>query len=102
MTTNTTVEVLNTSTADREEHGIGGETNIPGIVAVVLFYIAILAVGILAGRKTAKSSSKNALLIADRSIGLWVSILTFTGNFNISISIRKQPDTDRTGTTPGC
>jgi len=79
MTTNATpVAALNSSTTSEDDHGIGGETNIPGIVAVVVFYIGILAVGILAARKTAKSSSKNALLIADRSLGLGVSILTFT------------------------
>ncbi|XP_059144286.1 high-affinity choline transporter 1-like [Physella acuta] len=52
--------------------------NIPGIVAVVIFYIIILVVGIVTGRKTGKSLSNEAVLVADRKLGLFVSIFTMT------------------------
>ncbi|KAI8797519.1 high-affinity choline transporter 1, partial [Biomphalaria glabrata] len=52
--------------------------NIPGIVSVALFYVAILILGVIAGRKTSKNSSKNALLVADRSLNLFVSVFTVT------------------------
>ncbi|XP_035829842.1 high-affinity choline transporter 1 [Aplysia californica] len=52
--------------------------NIPGIVAVVVFYVAILVIGVIAGRKTSKSTSNEAVLVADRSLGMIVSIFTIT------------------------
>ncbi|XP_055954359.1 high affinity choline transporter 1-like [Patella vulgata] len=52
--------------------------NIPGIIAVVVFYLIILAIGIYAGRKTAKSSNTEELLVANRGMGLIVSFFTMT------------------------
>lgn len=62
--------------------------NIAGVVSIVLFYILILAVGIWAGRKKeAGNDSEEEVMLAGRSIGLFVGIFTMTGmqgiyNFN--------------------
>ena len=63
--------------------------NIPGTVAVVVCYVAILIIGIIAGRKTRKSVSKEAVLVADRSLGIMVSIFTLTGKIFKRISERN-------------
>ena len=56
--------------------------NVVGVVAVIVFYILILVVGIIAGRKT-KSTEENAdseeVMVAGRNIGLLVGIFTMTG-----------------------
>ncbi|CAL1529202.1 unnamed protein product [Lymnaea stagnalis] len=52
--------------------------NIPGLVAVVVFYLAILIIGVVAGRKTSRSTSNESVLVADRSLGLFVSVFTVT------------------------
>ncbi|RUS70489.1 hypothetical protein EGW08_021752 [Elysia chlorotica] len=52
--------------------------NIPGLIAVIVFYIAILAIGVYYGKKTSKSQSKEAVLVADRSLGTVVSFFTIT------------------------
>ncbi|RUS88280.1 hypothetical protein EGW08_003982 [Elysia chlorotica] len=52
--------------------------NIPGLVAVIVFYIAILIIGVYYGRKTSKSKSNEAVLLADRSLGGFVSVFTIT------------------------
>lgn len=56
--------------------------NVIGLVAVIVFYILILAVGIIAGRKS-KSTEANAdseeVMVAGRNIGLAVGIFTMTG-----------------------
>ena len=58
------------------------EVNIIGLVAVIVFYILILAVGIIAGRKS-KSTESNAdteeVMVAGRNIGLVVGVFTMTG-----------------------
>lgn len=53
--------------------------NIPGIVAVAVCYVAILVIGIVIGRKTSKSTTNEAVIVADRSLGYFVSIFTITG-----------------------
>lgn len=59
--------------------------NIVGLVAVFVFYLLILVVGIIAGRKT-KSSEENAnseeVMVAGRNIGLLVGIFTMTGKYS--------------------
>ncbi|KAH9513187.1 CDP-diacylglycerol-serine O-phosphatidyltransferase [Bulinus truncatus] len=52
--------------------------NIWGIVSVAIFYVLILILGIVAGKKTSKKNSKNSLLVADRSLNLFVSVFTVT------------------------
>lgn len=59
--------------------------NIPGVIAVVVFYILILATGIWAARKSRNTERKNdggqaeTVLLGDRSINLLVGIFTMTG-----------------------
>jgi len=56
--------------------------NVVGLVAVIIFYILILVVGIVAGRKS-KSTEANAdseeVMVAGRNIGLLVGVFTMTG-----------------------
>jgi hypothetical protein len=54
--------------------------NIAGVVSIVLFYVLILAVGIWAGRKRERGNdSEEEVMLAGRSIGLFVGIFTMTG-----------------------
>ena len=56
--------------------------NIAGVVSIVLFYLMILIVGIWAGRKKqAGNDSEEEVMLAGRSIGLFVGIFTMTGKF---------------------
>ncbi|KAK3085346.1 hypothetical protein FSP39_001870 [Pinctada imbricata] len=53
--------------------------NIPGLVCVIVFYIAIFVIGIIAGRKK-KSASLESRLLADRNLGLLISSCSFTAS----------------------
>ena len=57
--------------------------NVAGLIAVIVFYILILAVGIIAGRKSKKLSDGNTdteeVMVAGRNIGLFVGTFTMTG-----------------------
>lgn len=54
--------------------------SIAGVVSIVLFYLLILGVGIWAGRKKeAGNDSEEEVMLAGRSIGLFVGIFTMTG-----------------------
>ncbi len=53
--------------------------NIPGLISVVVFYLVILIIGIYAGRKTTKSNSIVEVFLADRNMGVIVSLFTITG-----------------------
>jgi len=59
--------------------------NIAGLIAVIIFYVLILVVGILAGRKS-KSTENNVdseeVMVAGRNIGLFVGVFTMTGKIN--------------------
>lgn len=60
--------------------------NIAGVVSIVLFYLLILAVGIWAGRKKEEGNdSEEEVMLAGRSIGLFVGIFTMTGNLFDSV-----------------
>ncbi|XP_070392617.1 high-affinity choline transporter 1-like [Dermacentor albipictus] len=61
--------------------------NVPGLVAIVFFYLVILVVGIWAGRKGGgpEKDSQNAtigdqsnIMLAGRNIGLFVGVFTMT------------------------
>jgi high affinity choline transporter 7 len=56
--------------------------HVGGLIAIILFYLVILAVGIWAGRKQ-KSTEKNPdteeIMLAGRNIGLLVGVFTMTG-----------------------
>lgn len=57
--------------------------NVAGLIAVIVFYILILAVGIIAGRKSKKSADGSTdseeVMVAGRNIGLFVGVFTMTG-----------------------
>lgn len=54
--------------------------NIAGVVSITIFYLLILVVGIWAGRKKAEGNdSEEEVMLAGRSIGLFVGIFTMTG-----------------------
>jgi high affinity choline transporter 7 len=54
--------------------------NVAGIISIVLFYILILAVGLWAARKKQSGDdSEEEVMLAGRSIGLFVGIFTMTG-----------------------
>ena len=56
--------------------------NIPGFVSIVLFYVLILGVGIWAARKKeAGNDSEEEVMLAGRSIGLFVGIFTMTATW---------------------
>lgn len=58
----------------------GKMINIAGIISIVLFYILILAVGLWAARKKQSGDdSEEEVMLAGRSIGLFVGIFTMTG-----------------------
>ncbi|XP_059159474.1 high-affinity choline transporter 1-like [Physella acuta] len=50
--------------------------NIPCLVAVIILYILII--GIIAARKTNKAKDTEEVMIANRSMGLWLSFFTLT------------------------
>lgn len=55
--------------------------NIAGVVSISIFYMLILCVGIWAGRKKEEGNdSEEEVMLAGRSIGLFVGIFTMTGN----------------------
>ncbi len=56
--------------------------NIGGIVAIVIFYLLILVVGIWAAKKKGSGSeSEEEVMLAGRNIGLFVGIFTMTGTY---------------------
>lgn len=56
--------------------------NIAGVISISLFYLLILGVGIWAGRKKEEGNdSEEEVMLAGRSIGLFVGIFTMTGTY---------------------
>lgn len=57
--------------------------NVAGLVSIIVFYLAILAVGIWAGwknnRKNKKESGTENVMLAGRNMGVFVGIMTMTG-----------------------
>ena len=54
--------------------------NIPGIISIILFYLMILGVGIWAAKKQPKGADDSEeVMLAGRSIGIFVGIFTMTG-----------------------
>jgi high affinity choline transporter 7 len=60
--------------------------NISGLIAVIVFYILILAIGIWAARKTKKANNED-LMLAGRDIGMFVGVFTMTGKFITCICV---------------
>ncbi|KOB76718.1 High-affinity choline transporter [Operophtera brumata] len=56
--------------------------NVAGVISIILFYVLILAVGIWAARKKPPGeNSEEEVMLAGRSIGLFVGIFTMTGGW---------------------
>ncbi|MGH0177370.1 UNVERIFIED_CONTAM: hypothetical protein FKN15_075184 [Acipenser sinensis] len=61
--------------------------NIPGLIAVIVFYILILATGIWASRKAKKEEKKctgnksEVAMVGGRNLNLWVGIFTTTATW---------------------
>ena len=56
--------------------------NISGIISIIVFYVAVLMVGVWAGWKQKRSGAKTdqeEVMLAGRNIGLWVGVLTMGG-----------------------
>lgn len=51
--------------------------NVVGVVAIVIFYVAILVVGLWAARRRKKGEEE--AMLAGRSIGMFVGTFTLTG-----------------------
>ena len=63
--------------------------HIPGLIAIIVFYLLILLVGLWAGRKakqTGEGASSENVMLAGRNIGLLVGVFTMTGNLGITIN----------------
>lgn len=59
--------------------------HIPGLIAIIVFYLLILLVGLWAGRKakqTGEGASSENVMLAGRNIGLLVGVFTMTGVLN--------------------
>ena len=54
-----------------------------GVIAIIFFYLLILAVGVWAGRKTGDTVGEQTqeVMLAGRNIGTLVGIFTMTGKF---------------------
>lgn len=52
--------------------------NVPGLIAVIIFYVLILVIGLWAARKT-KGKDNEDMMLAGRNIGMTVGIFTMTG-----------------------
>ncbi|MCB9690313.1 MAG: sodium:solute symporter family protein [Alphaproteobacteria bacterium] len=53
----------------------------PGLVAVFGLYVAVFLVGVWAGNQSEEPSSAEELLLAGRSLPLWVGLLTMTATW---------------------
>ena len=54
--------------------------NVGGIISIVLFYLMILGVGIWAAKKQPEGADDSEdVMLAGRSIGIFVGIFTMTG-----------------------
>lgn len=59
--------------------------NWSGIASIIVFYLAVLMVGVWAGWKQKRSGAgtdSETVMVAGRNIGLWVGVLTMGGAFN--------------------
>ena len=56
--------------------------NVWGLVAVILFYVLILVIGLIASwkNKSLKSQQSEQVMLAGRNIGWFVGVFTMTGN----------------------
>ena len=58
--------------------------NFSGIASIVVFYLAVLAVGVWAGwkqRRSGAETNQEEIMLAGRNIGLGVGVLTMGGTY---------------------
>ena len=55
------------------------DVNIPGLIAIIIFYFIIVAFGVWAARR--RKNSEEETMLAGRSIGLIIGTFTMTGNY---------------------
>ena len=63
--------------------------HIPGLIAIIIFYLLILLVGLWAGRKakqTGADANTESVMLAGRNIGLLVGVFTMTGKYGLASS----------------
>lgn len=64
------------------------DVNVAGLISIIIFYLAILGVGIFAARKKNKKTKKDAsveeqtneVILAGRDIGAVIGCFTMTGS----------------------
>ncbi|CAG2197318.1 CHT1 [Mytilus edulis] len=56
------------------------DVNVPGLIAVILFYILILGIGLWAARRKRNSNNED-LMLAGRDIGVFVGVFTMTATW---------------------
>lgn len=61
------------------------DINIVGVVAIIVFYLLILVVGLWAARR--RKEGEEEAMLAGRSIGIFVGTFTMTGNKGSSTKI---------------
>ena len=83
------------STPEPEPENSSEGVNVVGLVSIVIFYLAVLLIGLWAGwrqRRIAKQQGRNStdqeeVMLAGRDIGLFVGILTMGGRFAKSCNV---------------
>ncbi|KAG8224319.1 hypothetical protein J437_LFUL007261 [Ladona fulva] len=69
--------------------------NVAGLISIILFYVLILGVGIWAARKKQSGNdSEEEVMLAGRSIGLFVGIFTMTVRLVINTKSRRSQSTE--------
>ncbi|XP_041360276.1 high-affinity choline transporter 1-like [Gigantopelta aegis] len=52
--------------------------NIPALISIIIFYVAIFIVGIVAGRKSARKTTTDEMYLASRNKGMCIAFFTIT------------------------
>ena len=60
--------------------------DIPGLIGLIVFYVIILVVGLVVGRKFGKSSTSDAQFLANRDLGLFVASFTLSGKIYVFLA----------------
>lgn len=69
--------------------------NIPGLIAMVFFYLLVLGIGIWASFKSRREQKKTSAseiemtILGNRSISLVVGIFTMTGLWNFAFKLQE-------------
>ena len=57
------------------------DINVVGVVAIIVFYLLILVIGLWAARR--RKEGEEEAMLAGRSIGIFVGTFTMTGNKDV-------------------